>query len=333
VLEPVFVGGVTVGKATLHNEDQVRAKDVRPGDTVVVRRAGDVIPEVLGAVLADRKKGSRPWAFPKDCPVCGQPLVRPDGEADTRCLNLSCPARSLGAIEHFASRGGMDIEGLGEQRVRQLVELGLVRDLADIYSIDWDVLRPLDGWGETSITNLQQAIEASKSQPLARLLVGLNIRHLGPAGAEALAAALGHLDRILAADVDTLARVEGVGPVIAKALHEWLAEPANRDLIERLRAAGVNFQGPEVVDVPQTLAGMTVVVTGTLDGYNREEVEAAIKRRGGKSPGSVSKKTTAVVVGESPGASKLTKATELGVPILDEAAFTHLLDTGDLPTG
>ena len=160
----------------------------------------------------------------------------------------------------------MDIEGLGEQRVRQLVELGLVRDLADIYSIDWDVLRPLDGWGETSITNLQQAIEASKEQPLARLLVGLNIRHLGPAGAEALAAARGHLDQILDADVDTLAGVEGVGPVIAKALHEWLSEPANRDVIERLRAAGVNFQGPEVVDVPQTLTGRAVVVTGTPRG-------------------------------------------------------------------
>jgi DNA ligase (NAD+) len=331
VLEPVFVGGVTVGKATLHNEDQVRAKDVRPGDTVIVRRAGDVIPEVLGAVLAERMQGSKPWQFPKRCPVCGQPLMRPDGEADTRCLNMACPARSLGAIEHFASRGGMDIEGLGEQRVRQLVDLGLVRDLADIYSIDWDVLRPLDGWGETSITNLQQAIEASKEQPLARLLVGLNIRHLGPAGAEALAAALGHLDRILEADVDTLARVEGVGPVIAKALHEWLADPGNRDLVERLRAAGVNFQGPEVEDVPQTLVGMTVVVTGTLEGYNRDEVEAAIKRRGGKSPGSVSKRTTAVVVGEGPGASKLTKATELGVPVLDEAAFTHLLETGELP--
>jgi DNA ligase (NAD+) len=332
VLEPVFVGGVTVGRATLHNEDQVRAKDVRPGDTVIVRRAGDVIPEVLGAVLADRKKGSQPWVFPKECPVCGQPLVRPEGEADTRCLNLACPARSHGAIEHFASRGGMDIEGLGEQRVRQLVELGLVRDLADIYAIDWEVLRPLDGWGETSITNLQQAIEASKAQPLARLLVGLNIRHLGPAGAEALAAARGHLDQILDADVDTLAGVEGVGPVIARALHEWLSDPVNREVIERLRAAGVNFQSPEVVDVPQTLAGKTVVVTGTLEGYNRDEVEAAIKLRGGKAPGSVSKKTTAVVVGDGPGASKLNKAVELGVPVLDEAAFTHLLETGELPS-
>jgi len=331
VLEPVFVGGVTVSKATLHNQDQVQAKDVRPGDTVIVRRAGDVIPEVLGAVLAARPKRSRPWVFPKDCPVCGQPLVRPEGEADTRCLNLTCPARSHGAIEHFASRGGMDIEGLGEQRVRQLVELGLVRDLADIYSIDWEVLRPLDGWGETSITNLQQAIDASKEQPLARLLVGLNIRHLGPAGAEALAVARGHLDRILAADVDTLAGVEGVGPVIARALFEWLDDPANRAVIERLRVAGVNFQGPERVEVEQTLVGKTVVVTGTLEGFNRDEVEAAIKRRGGKAPGSVSKKTTAVVVGEGPGASKLNKAIELGVPVLDEAAFVHLLDTGELP--
>jgi DNA ligase (NAD+) len=331
VLEPVFVGGVTVSQATLHNEDQVRAKDVRPGDTVMVRRAGDVIPEVLGAVLADRLADRPPWAFPADCPVCGQPLVRPDGEADTRCLNDACPARSAGAIEHFASRGALDIEGLGEQRVRQLIELGLVRDVADIYSIDWEVLRPLDGWGETSITNLRNAIGASKAQPLARLLVGLNIRHLGPAGAEALAAARGHLDRIIDADVDELAAVEGVGPVIAKAVHEWFADPAHRDVIERLRAAGVNLEGPDVVDVPQTLAGKTVVVTGTLEGYNREEVEAAIKARGGKSPGSVSKKTTAVVVGEGPGAAKLTKATELGVPVLDEAAFTHLLETGELP--
>jgi DNA ligase (NAD+) len=331
VLQPVFVGGVTVGQATLHNQDQVRAKDVRPGDTVIVRRAGDVIPEVLGAVRADRPAGTKPWSFPKDCPVCGVPLVRPDGEADTRCLNSECPARSAGAIEHFASRGAMDIEGLGEQRVRQLIDLGLVRDIADLYRIDWDVLRALDGWGETSITNLQSAIEGSKDQPLARLLVGLNIRHLGPSGAEALAAARGHLDRILDAEVEELAAVEGVGQVIARAVVEWFSAPEHRDVIERLRAAGVNLEGPEVVDVEQTLAGKTVVVTGTLERYNREEVETAIKLRGGKSPGSVSKKTTAVVVGEGPGASKLAKATELGVPVIDEAAFQALLETGELP--
>jgi DNA ligase (NAD+) len=332
VLDPVFVGGVTVSQATLHNEDQVRAKDVRPGDTVVVRRAGDVIPEVLGAVLADRAEGSEPWTFPADCPVCGQPLVRPEGEADTRCINVACPARAAGTIEHFASRGAMDIEGLGEQRVRQLMDLGLVRDIADVYSIDWEVLRPLDGWGETSIRNLREAIEASKAQPLARLLVGLNIRHLGPAGAEALAAARGHLDRIMDAPAEELAAVEGVGPVIAQAVADWFSEAPNRDVVERLRAAGVNLEGPEVEDLEQTLAGKTVVVTGTLERYNREEVEAAIKARGGKSPGSVSKKTTALVVGEGPGASKLTKATELGVPILDEAGFAHLLATGELPS-
>ena len=331
VLEPVFVGGVTVSQATLHNEDQVRAKDVRPGDTVMVRRAGDVIPEVLGAVLADRPVDSEPWTFPKACPVCGEPLVRPDGEADTRCVNAACPARSAGAIEHFASRGAMDIEGLGEQRVRQLIDLGLVRDVADLYSIDWEVLRPLDGWADISIDNLRKGIEASKQQPLPRLLVGLNIRHLGPAGAEALAAARGNIDGILAADPDELAAVEGVGPVIARAVHEWFSDDAHREVIERLRRAGVNMQGPERADVPQTLAGRAVVVTGTLEGYNREEVEAAIKLRGGKSPGSVSKKTTAVVVGEGPGASKLAKAKELGVPTIDEQAFEHLLQTGDLP--
>ncbi len=331
VLSPVFVGGVTVSQATLHNEDQVRAKDVRPGDTVLVRRAGDVIPEVLGAVLADRPPDRLPWTFPSHCPVCGKALVRPEGEADTRCTNVACPARSAGAIEHFASRGALDIEGLGEQRVRQLIELGLVRDVADVFSIDWEVIRPLEGWGDLSIANLQQAIEASKRQPLGRLLVGLNIRHLGPTGAEALAAACGHLDRILEVDVEELAAVEGVGPVIARAVHDWFADAAHREVIERLRAAGVNFEGPTVVDTPQTLAGMTIVVTGTLAGFNREEVETAIKVRGGKSPGSVSQKTTALVVGEAPGASKLSKATELHVPILDEAAFVTLLDTGELP--
>ncbi|MEX2293662.1 MAG: NAD-dependent DNA ligase LigA [Acidimicrobiales bacterium] len=331
VLAPVFVGGVTVSQATLHNEDQVRAKDVRPGDTVLVRRAGDVIPEVLGAVLADRPTKSKPWVFPRDCPVCGVALVRPDGEADTRCLNDDCPARSAGAIEHFASRGALDIEGLGEQRVHQLVELGLVRNIGDLYRIDWEVLRPLEGWGDLSIANLQAAIEASKRQPLSRLLVGLNIRHLGPAGAEALAATRGHLDQIMDADVEELAAVDGVGAVIASAVHEWFADPDHREVIDRLRSAGLNFQGPEVVDVPQTLAGMTVVVTGTLVGFNREEIETAIKTRGGKSPGSVSKKTTAVVVGESPGASKLTKAIELGVPVLDETGFEALLATGELP--
>jgi DNA ligase (NAD+) len=331
VLEPVFVGGVTVGKATLHNEEQVRVKDVRPGDTVIVRRAGDVIPEVLGPVLAERPKRARRWTFPKDCPVCGEPLSRPEGEADTRCVNLRCPALVAGSIEHYASRGAMDIEGFGEQRVRELIELGLLRDIADVYSLDWDRIRELEGFGDLSVRNLQQAIEVSKQRPLPNLLVGLNIRHLGPAGAEALAAHLGHLDAIVAADVDTLAAVEGVGQVIARSVREWFDDDAHRELVERLRGAGVNLAGPERSAEPQVLAGKTVVVSGTLDGYSRESAEAAVKARGGKATGSVSKKTTALVVGESPGAAKVTKAEELGVPVLDEAGFEHLLATGELP--
>ncbi|MCX7620804.1 MAG: NAD-dependent DNA ligase LigA [Acidimicrobiales bacterium] len=331
VLEPVFVGGSTVSVATLHNEDQIRIKDVRPGDTVIVRKAGDVIPEIVGPVLSERPEGLEPWQFPRDCPVCGTPLVRPPGEADHRCPNEACPARTATAIEHFASRGAMDIEGFGEQRVRLFQSLGMLHDVADIYYLDFDQLRELDGFGDVSINNLRAAIEASKQRPLANLLVGLNIRHLGAAGAELLAAHFGSLDRIMHATVDELSSIEGIGPVIAQSVHDWFADEHNQAIIEKLRAAGVNFEGPRRSGVPQVLEGMSIVVTGTLSNYSREEAERAIKERGGKSPGSVSKKTTAVVVGDSPGASKLTKAEELGIPILDEAGFEHLLATGELP--
>jgi DNA ligase (NAD+) len=332
VLDPVFVGGSTVGVATLHNQDQVRAKDVRPGDTVIVRKAGDVIPEVVGPVLSERPEGLPEWQFPHDCPVCGTRLVRPEGEADHRCPNEACPARVTGAIEHFASRGAMDIEGFGEQRVQLFQSLGMVRDIADIYSLDEARLRELEGFGELSVANLHDAIEASKQRPLANLLVGLNIRHVGGAIAELLASHFGHLDRLVAAAPDDIAAVEGIGPIIAASVHEWFADEHNRALVERLREAGVNFEGPELDEsVAKTLDGMSIVVTGTLANFSREEVEAAIKARGGKSPGSVSKKTSAVVVGDSPGASKLTKAVSLGVPVLDEAAFEQLLATGELP--
>jgi DNA ligase (NAD+) len=332
MLEPVFVGGSTVGVATLHNEDQVAAKDVRVGDTVIVRKAGDVIPEIVGPVLSDRPKGRRTWVFPTDCPVCGEPLVRPEGEANHRCSNLSCPARVAGAIEHFASRGAMDIEGFGEKSVRLFLDLGLLHDISGIYTVDWDQLRERDGFGDTSITNLKNAIEASKQRPLTSLLVGLNIRHLAGAGSEVLAGHFGHLDPIMEATVDELKAVDGIGPTIAESVAEWFSIDENRALIERLRDAGLNFVGPEASRKPQTLAGMSVVVTGGLEAYNRDEVEAVIKAHGGKSPGSVSKKTTAVVVGDGAGASKLTKATELGIPVLDEAGFEHLLATGELPS-
>ncbi|CAB4627347.1 MAG: NAD-dependent DNA ligase LigA [Actinobacteria bacterium] len=331
-LEPVFVGGSTVEFATLHNQDQVAAKDVRPGDTVIVRKAGDVIPEVVGPVLSDRPKGLRKWKFPTNCPVCGHVLVRPDDEAVHRCLNLSCPARVAGAIEHFASRGAMDIEGLGEQRVQLFCELGLLADVADIYSLDPERLKGLDKFADVSVQKLLDAIEGSKTKPLANLLVGLNIRHLGGAGSVALAEHFGHLDRIESATEEEIAGVEGLGSIIAASVHQWFADPTNRAVIEKLRAAGVNLQGPEASDLPQTLEGLIVVVTGTLDGFTRDEAEAAIKGRGGKSPGSVSKKTTAVVIGAGPGASKVTKAEDLGVPILDEAGFLVLLETGTLPS-
>ncbi len=333
VLEPVFVGGSTVSLATLHNEDQVRAKDVRPGDEVIVRKAGDVIPEVLGPVLSERPRRLPEWSFPATCPVCGERLVRLEGESDTFCPNLDCPRRRAASIEHFASRGAMDIEGLGEQRIQLFGELGLLHDVADVYDLDFERIAGLEGFGELSVRNLREAVEDSKRRPLANLLVGLNIRHVGPAVAEGLARAFGALDRLMAAGPEEVAAVEGVGPVIAESVHAFFRSGKNRELVERLRVAGLNFEGPAERAEPQTLAGRSVVVSGTLAGRSREEAEEAIRLRGGKSPGSVSRRTFAVVVGEEPGASKLTKAEDLGVPMLDEAGFEHLLTTGELPEG
>ena len=330
MLEPVVVGGAKVSLATLHNEDQVRVKDVRPGDTVVVRRAGDVIPEVRGPVLSLRPSGLEPWVFPRVCPSCGEALVRLDGESDTFCVNVDCPGQRVQRISHFASRGAMDIEHLGERTVYQFGQVGLLGDVADIYSLDMARVQEFEGWGETSIANLTAAIEASKSRPLANLLVGLSIRHLGAAGSRILARSLGHLDRIMEATVEEMAQVEGVGAVIAASVHEFFALERNRSVIERLRAAGVNFEGGGGPELPQVLAGLSIVVTGTLEGWSREGAEDAIKSRGGKSPGSVSKKTTAVVSGSEPGAAKLARAVQLGVPVIDEAGFARLLETGEL---
>ena len=331
MLEPVVVGGATVSLATLHNEDQVRAKDVRPGDTVVVRRAGDVIPEVRGPVLPLRPKGLKTWKFPADCPVCGQQLVRLEGESDTFCVNVDCPGQRVQRIAHFASRGAMDIEHLGERTVAHFAREGLLHDVADIYSLDFDRIASFEGWGETSTDNLKAAIESSKQRPLANLLVGLSVRHLGSTGSQILARHFRSLDRIIAASAEELAAVEGVGPIIGASVQRFFAVDTNRDVVERLRKAGLNFEGPTAPELPQILEGMSIVVTGTLEGWSREEAEEVIKARGGKSPGSVSKKTTAVVVGTEPGAAKLGKAAELGVPIIDEGGFARLLETGELP--
>ncbi len=331
VLEPVFVGGSTVQMATLHNDDQVRLKDVRPGDTVIVRKAGDVIPEVLGPVLSERPKGLRRWKFPTNCPTCHTELVRPEDEAHTFCVNPACPAQRHARISHFASRAGMDIEGLGESRVALFLDHEFIADPGDIYALPWDEIAALDGFGQTSIDNLSAAIEASKDRPLANLLVGLGIRHLGPTGAELLSSSFGHIDSIMAATAEEMAAVDGVGPTIANSVATYFATDEARELVEKFRAAGVNLTGPEASSEPQTLEGMSIVVTGSLEGFSRNGVADVIKARGGKSPGSVSKKTTALVVGGEPGASKLSKAEELGVPILDEAAFVELLDSGELP--
>ncbi len=330
-LRPVRVAGSVVELATLHNEDQVRLKDVRPGDTVVVRKAGDVIPEVVGPVLSARPAGSEPWSFPKECPSCRSPFVRLEGESDTYCINADCPAQLVQRIVHFASRGAMDIEGLGEQRVAQLVAAGLLSDAADCYELRVSDLVGLEGFGELSAMNLVAAIDASRSRPLANLLTALGIRHVGGTVAAGLASRLGDLDRIMSASEEDLASIEGIGSVIAASLVRYFTSETNRAMIERLRSGGVQFGAVSGPQLPQNLVGKSIVVTGTLTGFSREEAEAAIIGRGAKSPGSVSAKTTAVVVGDNPGAAKLTKAEALGVPILDEQGFVKLLETGELP--
>ncbi|CAB4886835.1 unannotated protein [freshwater metagenome] len=333
VLEPVFVGGSTVGMATLHNQDQVRLKDVRPGDTVVVRKAGDVIPEVVGPVIALRPAGSQPWQFPTHCSCpLGSELVRLEGQSDTRCVEPGCPFQRDQRIIYFATRGAMDIEGLGERTVFQLSDAKLVNDAADIYSLSVEALMQLEGFGRISAEKLVGSIQGSKGRPLPKLLTALGIKHLGPSAAEGLSRAFGTLDAVMQASEADLATTDGVGAVIAASIVRWFAQPENRAFIEKLRAAGVQFGNVVVSRQAQVLAGKAVVVTGTLAGYTREQAEAAIKDRGGKSPGSVSAKTFAVVVGAEPGASKLAKATDLGVRILDDAGFEHLLATGELPT-
>ena len=333
-LEPVFVGGVTVGTATLHNEDQVAAKDVRPGDTVIVRRAGDVIPEVVGPVLSERPPGSVPWHFPKDCPVCHHPLVRDEGAAATNCVNFGCPRQIRGRIEHFAGRTAMDIEFLGEKNVDRFVSAGLIEDVSGLYRLDFDKILEMPGFQEKSVDNLRAAIEHSKTRPLGNLIFGLRIPEVGQVNAAILASSFQTMERIIDASVEDFAAVEGFGPVIAESVHSWFANPQARELIGRLADAGLTME-TEVSDstVDKTLAGVSVVVSGALAGYSRDGAKEAITARGGKSPGSVSKSTLALVVGAEPGASKVNKAEALQIPVIDEDAFVELLKTGELPKG
>jgi DNA ligase (NAD+) len=331
VLQPVVVAGSTVGMATLHNREQVQLKDVRPGDTVVVRKAGDVIPEVVGPVLDKRPKNSKPWKFPDTCPCdLKSTLVQIDGESDTRCVEPSCPFQRDQRIIHFASRGGMDIEGLGEKTVFALSDLQLIQDVGDLYSLTQEQLLQIEGFGELSATNLLQALEKSKSKPLPKLLTALGIKHLGPAASESLAKTFGNLDNIVTATEDQLSTIDGVGPSIAQSIINWCNQKQNKAIIAKLKKAGVDFGNVQVSQLAQTLLGKAIVVTGSVEGFTREEAEAAIKDRGGKSPGSVSAKTYCVVVGSDPGASKVTKANELKIPIIDAARFQQLLDSGTI---
>ena len=331
VLEPVVLSGSTVSMATLHNREQVQLKDVRPGDTVVVRKAGDVIPEVVGPVLSLRPKNSKPWKFPATC-VCDlkSKLVQVEGEADTRCVEPECPFQRDQRIIHFASRGAMDIEGLGEKTVFALSDKNFVSDIGDLYSLNLEKLLQLDGFAELSAKNLLKAINDSKSRPLAKLLVGLGIKNLGPAAAESLARRFGSLDAIIEATSEQLSEIDGVGEVIAKKITEWFADKSHMAIVKKFRSAGVDFGNVVVSNAPQNLVGKAIVVTGTVEGFSREGAQEAITSRGGKSPGSVSAKTFALVVGDEPGASKLTKAQELGIPMLDAAGFAKLLETGEL---
>jgi DNA ligase (NAD+) len=330
VLEPVFVGGANVGMATLHNEDDVARKDVRPKDTVIVRRAGDVIPEVVGPVLAKRPSRTRRWKFPKDCPACGAPLVRIEGEANHHCVNVDCPAQREQRLVHWAGRGALDIEGLGEERVHQFVGAGLLEDAADIYGLTVDKLVPLERIGTRSAQLLVNAIDGSKQRPLWRTLVGLGINHVGPTAAQALARSFADIDEIANASEETLTAIDGVGPIIAQSIGTWFTIDRNRRLVARLCDAGVNLAGDPstsaVERIDDSFAGLTFVLTGSLERRTRDEAAAEIAARAGKVTGSVSKKTSYVVVGESPG-SKLTKAEQLGVTILDEAAFEALLES------
>lgn len=345
-LAPVVVAGSTVARATLHNLDEVHRKDVRVGDTVIVRKAGDVIPEVLGPVLSLRSPEARIWEMPSVCPSCGSPVVRDPGEVAFRCISIDCPAQALERLLHWASRGALDIDGMGEEIVSRLVESGRVADVADYYSLSEEELASLDmgrvkadgepvRLGHTVAKKLVAAIEASKGRTFARVLFGLGIRHVGKTTAEAIAAAYPSMDALAAAGEDELAGIYGVGPKVAHGMWLFFRTPDNVSVIERLRAAGVTMADEAVAvgeEVPQVLAGLTFVLTGTLthSGMTRDEAGARLKAMGAKVSGSVSKKTSFVVAGENAG-SKYDKAVALGVPVLDEAQLLNLLETGEVP--
>jgi len=326
-LEPVFVGGSTVSRATLHNEDYIKELDIRPGDTVVVEKGGDVIPKVSSIVRERRKSGTRPFAMPAECPECGSRISRPDGEASTYCENSECPAQIRARIEHFAHRGAMDIEGLGEAVVDQLVGLGFLHNYADLYELcrKREALINLDRWGEKSVKNLLQAIEESKRRPFSRLLFALGIRHVGTSVAQLIADRFQSMEKIESATFEELQVVEGIGPRIAESIRRFFEDEHNRKIVDRLMVAGLQFEERKKSVTRKTmLSGKTVVLTGTLAAYGREEAKTLIEQLGGHVSSIVSSKTDYVIVGADAG-SKLDKAKKLGVQTLDEKEFIKLL--------
>jgi len=325
ILEPVRIAGTIVSRATLHNEDYIRQKDIRIGDTVIVQKAGEIIPEVLEVVFEERDGSEKVFEMPKNCPVCGALALREEGEAILRCTNISCPAQIKRSIVHFASRDAMDIEGLGPQVVNVLIENGLIKDAADLYYLKAEDIEKLPRFGKKSASKLIQAIEKSKNNDLDRFIFGLGIRYVGLKSAKNLKKHFKNLENIMKASIEELMQVEEIGEKIARSIFQFFKEEHNMKLIEKFKAAGVNFTSIENDDnVEKIFEGKTIVVTGTLEKFTRDEVEALIEKLGGKVSSSVSKKTSFVLVGENPG-SKLKKAQELNIRIVDEAEFMDMI--------
>jgi DNA ligase (NAD+) len=331
-LAPVRVGGVVVSRATLHNEDEIRRKDVREGDLVVVQRAGEVIPEVVEVVTDERDGSEREFVMPTTCPVCDAPVRRDEGEAVARCTGRSCPERVRQRLQHFVSRNAMDIESLGGKRLDQMLEAGLVKDPADLYALDSECLMPLDRMGAKLASGIVEAIATSRTRPLSRLIYALGIRHVGDHTADVLAERYGSLDRLMEAGEADLATVHEIGPAIAQSVAAWFDDDENRDLVRRLQASGVRAQAPATVERGSAFAGQLVVFTGALERMTRAEAEALVKREGGRAAGSVSRKTDLVVAGPGAG-SKLDKARELGVHVITEEEFIELARAERAGTG
>lgn len=327
MLEPTVVAGSTISMATLHNPDDIIRKDIRPGELVIIEKAGDVIPRVVGPVNTDPDRPTPRWTMPAECNVCGSALKKAEDEAVWRCESSSCPSKLRRGLEHFASRGAMNIEGMGEMLVGQLCEKGLIKSYADIYRLDQETLENLDRMGKKSAAKVLSELDKSKSNDVWRLLYGLGIRHVGERGAQVLADHFGSIDEIQRASLEELQLAHEVGPVLAASVRSWFDEPANRELIDGFRQAGLKLVGERKFAPagPQPLAGKTYVITGELTGISREEAQAKLQARGAKVTNSVSKKTTALIVGSEPGASKTEKARALNIPTLDDAAFRELI--------